>query len=335
MDLWIIFITGLTVGGLTCLAVQGGLLAAMVAKEDQKSYLWPTGSFLVAKLVAYTILGFLLGAFGSLFTLSDTVRIVIQIIAGAYMVIIALSLLGWISPRLISFRPPSFLAEFTREKIRERSLFAPIILGAVTIFIPCGTTLAMEALAISSGSAILGGLIMGTFILGTMPLFLGAGFLTSKVRNGASPVLLKLAALIILYLGITSINGSLVLIGSPVTLASIRKAIPIQINLSGNRLEDMNNLARVENGVQIADISVFPRSYSPNYIKVQSGLPVKLNLTTTGGNGCTSAFRIPSLGIAKNLPKQSTETVEFTPQKPEKITWTCSMGMYYGVIEVI
>ena len=36
MDLWLIFLTGLTVGGLTCLAVQGGLLASVIAGREKE-----------------------------------------------------------------------------------------------------------------------------------------------------------------------------------------------------------------------------------------------------------------------------------------------------------
>ena len=35
MDFWVIFLTGLTTGGLTCLAVQGGLLATAITKPVQ------------------------------------------------------------------------------------------------------------------------------------------------------------------------------------------------------------------------------------------------------------------------------------------------------------
>jgi hypothetical protein len=31
MDLWVIFLTGLTTGGLSCLVVQGGLLATAIS----------------------------------------------------------------------------------------------------------------------------------------------------------------------------------------------------------------------------------------------------------------------------------------------------------------
>ena len=36
MDLWVIFLTGLTVGGLTCLAVQGGLLASVITSREEE-----------------------------------------------------------------------------------------------------------------------------------------------------------------------------------------------------------------------------------------------------------------------------------------------------------
>ena len=71
MNYWIIFLTGLTTGGLSCLAVQGGLLAATLAttaeKKDKLHDAIPTVVFLASKLVAYTLLGALLGYFGSLF----------------------------------------------------------------------------------------------------------------------------------------------------------------------------------------------------------------------------------------------------------------------------
>ncbi|MBI2587540.1 sulfite exporter TauE/SafE family protein, partial [Candidatus Amesbacteria bacterium] len=76
-NLWIIFTTGLLTGGVTCMAVQGGLLAAALASNQElgitnKGKIFGTISFLVSKLVAYTILGFLLGWLGSKVDLSLT-----------------------------------------------------------------------------------------------------------------------------------------------------------------------------------------------------------------------------------------------------------------------
>ena len=232
MNLWVIFLTGLTVGGLTCLAVQGGLLASVIAAKPTKSTIFPTLAFLSAKLIAYTILGFILGAFGGALGISPTIQTTMQLIAGIYMIAVALNLLN-VHPvfRYAVIQPPRFLARMVKNQSRSKDLFAPALLGAMTIFIPCGTTLAMEALAISSANALLGALIMAVFVLGTTPLFFGVGWLTSVLGDNFREKFLKLAALAIIYLGIASINGSLVAFGSPITLQSIAENFPIQINL--------------------------------------------------------------------------------------------------------
>ena len=339
MNLWIIFLTGLTVGGLTCLAVQGGLLASVIAARDSESpkkhTLWATTAFLVSKLLVYTALGFILGAFGGAINISPGVQTSMQLIAGLYMIAVAMNLLNTHTIfRYVIIQPPRFLTRMVRNQSKSKDLFAPAFLGAMTIFIPCGTTIAMETLAVVSANALLGASIMAAFVLGTMPLFFGVGFLTSVFQGK----FLKLAAFALFYLGISSFNGSLVAMGSPITLQSIIDAIPIQIDLSGGRsVQSGANVTLVPtiNGVQTANISVFPKGYSPNYIQVKSEVPVKLNLSTTGGFGCTIGFRIPKLGITKDLSQANPTTIEFTPQRKEKIAWTCSMGMYTGTIEVI
>lgn len=347
MNLWTIFITGLTVGGLTCLAVQGGLLASTIATregddlktgEEGKHAIFPTLAFLVTKLIAYTILGFILGAFGGALSITPGVQIIMQLLAGLYMVAIALNLLN-VHPifRYVIIQSPRFLTRMVRNQSKSKDIFAPALLGAMTIFIPCGTTLAMETLAISSARPLLGALIMAAFVLGTMPLFFGLGFLTSTLGDAFRGKFLKVAALLVLYLGISSVNGSLVASGSPITLQSVAENFPIQIDLSGGTSTQSNDTSTIAatNGVQTANITVFPNGYQPNYIKVKAGMPVRLNLSTTGGYGCTVGFRIPKLGIVKDLSQENPAIVEFTPQTPEKLTWTCSMGMFRGVIEVI
>jgi uncharacterized protein len=342
MNLWLIFLTGLTVGGLTCLAVQGGLLASVIASreseevEDHKNTrnnFWPTASFLVSKLIAYILLGAFLGGFGQVLSISDEFQTWIQILAGVYMLLVALNLLN-IHPifRYAIIQPPKALARLIRNQSRSKDIFAPALLGVMTIFIPCGTTLAMEALAISSGNPMLGAAVMGDFILGTMPLFFGVGFLTTILGDVYRSRFLKFAGILVLYLGINSVNGGLNALGSPITLESIYANIPIEI-----RLEEVDQgvVSEEADGVQIVDINVYADAYSPNYAKVKAGMPVRVNLTTIGPLGCSSAFRVPSLGIKKRLYENSTDSFEFTPQKQGRIAYSCAMGMYKGVIEVI
>lgn len=326
------------------MAVQGGLLASTIAarqEEDlaegshRKHSIKATLAFLATKFISHIILGFALGTFGGVLALSDNARIMIQILAGLYMVAIALNLLN-VHPifRYAIIQPPRFLVRKLRDTSKSKDLFAPALLGALTIFIPCGTTLAMEALAISSGKGILGAAILGAFVLGTSPLFLGLGFLTTALGDAFKKHFFKIAAILVLYLGITSINGALLAAGSPINLQALRNAIPIEIDLSGGNSTTDANVAMI-GGQQVVDISVFPSGYSPDSIQVKAGIPVRLNLNPVGGLGCTSGFVIPQFGIRRRLTQGVITPVEFTPTAKGKITWTCSMGMYYGTIEVI
>src|SRR3989344_5609765 len=296
MDFWVVFLTGLTVGGVSCMAVQGGLLASTIAAREEediraglhhKHNLWPTLAFLTTKFIAYLILGFILGSFGSALSLSDSARIVMQIAAALYMIVVALNLLN-VHPifRYAIIQPPRFLSKLVRSQSKSKDLFAPAALGALTVFIPCGTTLAMEALVISSGSPYLGAAIMGVFVLGTSPLFLGLGFLTTALGDAFRTKFLKIAGVAVLYLGATSLNGALVVAGSPVTLQTIADNSPIQIDLSGGSVEQFE--PKVANGVQEVNVQVLPNGYSPNYVQIRVGVPVKLNLFSTGRLGCAS-----------------------------------------------
>ncbi len=345
-NLWVIFLTGLTVGGLTCLAVQGGLLASVIAAREEKEVearkniknsLWPVGAFILAKFIAYCALGFLLGLFGGALNISSEVQVWMQGVAGIYMIFVALNLLN-IHPifRYVIFQPPRFLARIVRNQSKSKDLFAPALLGAMTIFIPCGTTLAMEALAISSGNPISGMLIMAVFVLGTTPLFFGLGSLTSILSDKFRARFLKLAAILVMYLGVSSINGALVAMDAPVTLQKIYENSPVVISW-GETTQIENGVGEAERNEtsQTAKILITDRGYSPSYLKVKQGVPLSLSIESKDAYNCAGAFRIPSYKIAKNVMPNTTETVQFTPQEKGKIAFTCSMGMYKGVIEVI
>lgn len=339
MNLFFIFTTGLTVGGLTCLAVQGGLLASVIAarEEDAKSdmkkhVLYSTVAFLIAKLISYTILGFILGFFGGAVNIGGKLQTFMQLAAGIYMIVVALNLLE-VHPifRYAIIQPPRFLTKRVRNQSKSKDIYAPALLGFMTIFIPCGTTIAMEALAISSASAIVGASIMFAFILGTIPVFFGLGFLSSILGDAFRTKFLKLAAVLVIFLGIMSINGALVAFGFPINLNSIGRSIVgiVKVNKNSNQ-----NMSPVIN--QNPVIVITSSGYSPNIITVKKGVPVTIKLVGKDAYSCASAFRIPSLGIAINLKSANdVQIVKFTPINSGEIPFTCTMGMYSGIIKVI
>jgi len=342
-NLLIIFLTGLTTGGLTCLAVQGGLLASVITPTEEKlkkdlknqSRALPIVSFLSAKLVSHTLLGFLLGLLGSAITLSPYLRGWFQVAIGVYLVGVALSLLK-VHPifRYFIITPPKFLLRLVRSQSKSQSIFAPALLGAMTIFIPCATTQAMAVLALGTASPLLSAAIMFAFVLGTSPTFFLLGFLLTKLSDKFQTWFYKTAAILLVTMAILSINGGVTLMGSIYNLQNFISAAKISFS-GGNIGQVAGAMARDNGGFQEVRIDVFSNGYSPQHITLKRGVPTRLYLTTNGTNGCSRAFTIPRLRISKILPVTGTETLEFTPTKSGPLVFTCSMGMYTGIFNVI
>jgi uncharacterized protein len=356
MDLWVIFLTGLTTGGLTCLAIQGGLLATALAKQvpvavpprpstkgrkqAQENILtsvqltknpWPVVYFLTAKLIAYTLLGFLLGTLGSVFQLSLTVQAIMQIVAGLFMLATALNMLN-VHPifRYAAIQPPKAITRSIRNQAKSQEVFTPALLGALTIFIPCGTTQAMEILAISSGSPLMGALIMFAFVLGTSPTFFVLGFLATKIRGQFQPVFALVTAILILFLGIVSLDGGLSLLDSPLAPSNVLSAV---FTSGGER--PISGEVQTANGFQELSIKVLNSSYdgyTPNRFTVHSGQPIRLRLITNNSFGCARSFTIPRLGIRRLLPTTGETIIDLPAQQVGTLPFSCSMGMSRGLI---
>ena len=331
-----IFLTGLFVGGLSCLAVQGGLLAATIAQREEKKLkdkttksgnALPIISFLVAKLIAYTALGFLLGSLGSVFQLSLTAKIAMQFAVVIFMVGTALNLLN-VHPifRYFAIQPPKFLTRLVRKQSKRSDLFAPILLGAFTVFIPCGITQAMMALSIGSANPFMGAAILFAFVLGTSPLFFILGYSITKLGDALHQKFMKFAAFALILLAVFNLNNAIALTGSNFTLDNVWNKM-----FDAKPAQTGNAQAATE-----ATIDIGETGYTPNYFSIKSGAPITLHLKNTGGRGCTQGFTIPALGIQKTIPYGTSDTITFTaPAQKGALAFMCSMGMYRGMMNVI
>ncbi len=302
-------------------------------KEKKRNSALPIFYFLAAKLIAYTILGFLLGLLGSVLDFSLTFKLILQFAAIIFMLGTAGNLLN-IHPvfRYFIIQPPRFLTRRIRSQAKSRSIFAPAILGAMTVFIPCGTTQAMMALAISSGSAFTGLAILFAFILGTTPIFFILGYFVTRLGDSMQKKFYKVAAVAIILLALYSLNGALALAGQP----NFVSAWNILTNADGNSQtvpEGPSSTAPPDNN---PTVRITATGYFPRVLNVRAGEPVNIKLTNTDGYGCQQAFVIPGLGYQKIVRPGTTETLQFTaPTQPGQIAFMCSMGMYRGTINVV
>ena len=295
----------------------------------------PVTMFLGTKLVSHAILGFLLGLVGSAITLSLGVRLTFQVFTGLFMFATAVNLLN-VHPifRFVVFQPPGFIQRIVRNSSKSRALFAPALLGLMTVFIPCGVTQAMEVLAINSGNPIYGSLIMFAFVLGTVPLFAALGIATAKLSEGWNSKFTKIAAYALVVVALYSVNGALIVMNSPLTANKLIR--PVAYFFSTERLvESTAGATKTINGVQSVTIGVHNQGYFPNSVKVKAGVPVQLTLQSQDTYSCALAFVLKEFGINTYLKATDTQTFTFTPTKPGKYVYTCSMGMYAGTLEVI
>jgi len=330
-NLWLPFITGLTTGGISCFAVQGGLLTASLATDEEINISKSLKTkaliaFLLAKLTAYTALGAFLGLIGKSLIITPKVQGLLQIVIGIYMLIMAANFIN-LHPFLKNFviRPPKFIFKLLRNQTKVKSFFTPILLGLLTILIPCGITQGMMLLAVSAGNPIVSASIMFAFILGTIPVFFIIGMAATELfKHKAFSVI---AAITVAVMGIISINSGQVLRGSVHTIQNYWRVIEGSNTVASQ--------AALDGGVQSVTINVTSHGYTSNINTLKLGVPVKLTLVTNGVASCARAFTIPDYNISKILPTTGTEIIEFTPNKLGNLTYTCSMGMYSGSFNVI
>lgn len=193
MDLVAVLITGLLAGGLSCAAVQGGLLAGLLARQRRSSKastgwrsrlgddLAPVGGFLAGKLVSHTLLGALLGAIGGVAQLSVGARTWLQLGAGVLIIVFGLAQLGMPGFRRVVVEPTRSWTKVV-DQSRSRAAVAPMLLGLATVLIPCGVTMAV-------------------FVVGTAPLFALLGYLVRKAATAWQGRLVVATGIVVLGMG--------------------------------------------------------------------------------------------------------------------------------------
>jgi hypothetical protein len=85
--------------------------------------------------------------------------------------------------------------------------------------------------------------------------------------------------------------------------------------------------------VQEIVINVQNTGYSPEVSHARSGVPSRLVLVSNDVYSCSLAFVIPSLNEQVLLEPTGIQTIELPAMTPgSKLPYSCSMGMYTGVI---
>jgi sulfite exporter TauE/SafE len=340
--------TGLLAGGASCAAIQGGLLAGAVSRRTRAAPeptpaaaaepLAPVGAFLAGKLLSHTVLGALLGVFGDALQPSPRARAVLLLAAGAMMLLFALDMLGVKSVGRLVPRPPAAFGRLARRSSRTGSLSGPGLLGLATVLIPCGVTLSVELIAVTSGSAVAGAAVMAGFVLGTAPLFAALGYVFRRTSQAFSGKLAIATGTVVLAVAVWTVTSGIQAGGWYTfrlggTSAQAAAPAPSTSPAAGEASPTASGPVRIDaSGQQIITLTVTD-FYVPTEFTATAGVPTTLVLHGPDSGGCARAFTIPALGVEEIVKRDVDTKIDLGTRKAGTLRFSCADGMQTGTID--
>ncbi len=329
MGYGMLFLIGLATS-VHCLAMCGGInlsqcipRAAEDLPQGPLKVLRPSFLYNLGRVISYTAVGGIVGALGSVVAFSGSFRGVVQIVAGVFMAIMGLNMLG-LFPALRRLNPhiPKAIAQKVDQR-RGRSN-SPFYVGLLNGLMPCGPLQAMQLYALSAGSPLKGALSMLIFSLGTVPLMFGLGAFSSVLSKRFTKKVMASGAVLVAVLGLSMFSQGLSLSGL---------ALPSFAFGSAEDSGDRPGIV-VEDGVQIVNSTLSSRRYPA--ITVEAGKPVKWIIDAPKGsiNGCNNRITIREYGIEHRFT-EGENVIEFLPAETGTFPYSCWMGMIRSSITVV
>jgi len=322
-EITVALLVGLVAGISTCMALVGGLVLGLSARHAElhpeattSQKFRPHLYFNLGRIVGFAFLGGLIGYIGQIFSPSTNTLGFLTIIIGGVMIFLGLKLIE-IFPALKdkNVTLPSGIARLfgLNKDTKEYSHKSALIMGALTFFLPCGFTQAMQLFAVSTGSFWQGFIIMSLFAIGTAPGLLGIGSLSAVFKGRQARLFFMAAGLVVIVFGwFNLVNGRNLIGDNSITTAGA-----------------VSNLEAQE--VRMTQDS---NGYSPNTFTVEKDRPVKWIINSASPYSCASSIVMKKYGISQSL-KAGENIITFTPTETGEIPFSCSMGMSRGKFIVV
>lgn len=318
----------LVIGLLTsvhCVTMCGGInLSQCIPRAGKKTSRWdalaPSFQYNLGRVLSYTVIGGAVGALGSMIRLSGGFKGIVQLVAGVFMVVMGIDMLGMFPlMRKLNPRMPKTFTKIT-EKRRSAGAF---YVGLLNGLIPCGPLQTMQLYALSTGNLVRGAFAMFLFSIGTVPLMFGLGALSSFLSKKFTIKAMTVGAVLVVVLGISMFSQGWALSGLSDPLTSMPISADEAHEKIGISLED----------VQIINSTLSSRGYPA--ITAQVGVPVQWNIHAPQGsiNGCNNQLYIPEYQIEYTF-SEGDNIIEFTPTQTGVFSYSCWMGMIQSTITV-
>jgi sulfite exporter TauE/SafE/copper chaperone CopZ len=332
--LLLVLALGLAAGLSTCMAMVGGIVLAMSASAAVRSTAKGTAgrsaalrvnlTFQAGRIVGFGLLGVALGALGKSTAMPQPVVVALMIAVAITMLLVGLRLTE-LSPRIAGWSPtiPASVGDrlgLTGDVPGRRTAGAAVA-GALTFFLPCGFTQAVQLYAFSTGSPKAAGAVMAIFAIGTAPALLalaGAPTLVTGTRRTAT-----LRALGVVVVGFAVINATSALRLAGVDFAvETRPPQTVSANVAITPVDQTINTEQHATG------------YAPGDTVIYAGRPTHWVMTSTAPFSCAASLSSPDLSVHGVL-QEGRNVIELPALSAGTYRYSCTMGMYTGRIIVI
>ncbi|HYM84201.1 MAG TPA: sulfite exporter TauE/SafE family protein, partial [Candidatus Dormibacteraeota bacterium] len=196
-------------------------------------------------------------------------------------------------------------------------------LGALSFFLPCGFTQAIQVFALSTGSPLYSAALLGAFAIGTAPGLLALAGVPVAVPSKARPTLLRLVGVFVIGFALMNATSALRLSGITVTLPSIATAaaaVPAGVVGSDG--------SQTLNTIQEAD------GYSPSNVAIYAGIPTRWLIDSRSSASCATSLVVPRLGVSRRL-QRGTNEIDLPALPAGALDYSCAMGMFGGRITIV
>ena len=314
MSYGLLFVVGLTTS-VHCVTMCGGIGLSQSLPGEKKKPWRSAVIYNAARIVSYTLAGILLGLVGMLFgaglkpALSEKLQGLLKLIAGLMLVCMGLGRLD-VFPFLRRIHLPFF-----HDRTGKRT---PALVGLLNGLMPCGPLQSMQLAALATASPLKGGCVLLAFGLGTVPLMLGLGSLTAALGRKFRRTANALGAALVAVMGLAMLAQGSALTG----LFPLPGASPVPLD-AAIPSENVQTVTSVLQPNALPDISV------------TAGVPVRWVIQAPEGsiNGCNNRILIPALGLEHTF-HTGENVLEFCPEEPGTLGYSCWMGMLRGTIVV-
>ena len=207
-----LFLVGL-LGGTHCVGMCGGIVGALSMGAPGR---WSMHlAYNVGRILSYGLAGAIAGAVGAASLGLDSqvpMRLALYLVANLMLIALGLYLLGVTQALAFIERAGQLLWQrlqpLTRRFLPARTVAQAFPLGMLWGWLPCGLVYSALATALSSGSAVRGGLCMLAFGLGTLPNLLLAGIVLARLNEFVRRPAVRIASgLLVLGFGLYGLLG--------------------------------------------------------------------------------------------------------------------------------